>query len=345
MMSITAPSSLSQDIFGSWQSEYAERGLATFPVRIVGKDKIPMTRGYHHAGLRGSAELTRKFGNANALGIALNRYRMIVDVDTTSEGVLADVLAERGKTPVIARTASKGGFHVYYGENEGAWKHYRSGRRSIKPEPGKPLDYLGAGFAVVPPSLTATGRYEFIEGGLDDMGNLPPFRGIVPPLQGAAVNSETPSAPISAGERNSALFRACMKRAHSCASLDELLGFARDVNVYYSPPLEESEVMKVAKSAWDYTERGENWFGQHGAYFPFEEVATLLHDQDAFLLLAFLRAHNGPWAQFLISNGLAEPLGWHRKRLAAARQRLLNLGYVEQIRRASPHVPALFQWA
>jgi hypothetical protein len=109
--------------------------------------------------------------------------------------------------------------------------------------------------------------------------------------------------------------------------------------------MEESEVMKAAKSAWEYTEQGRNHFGQHGAYFPIKEVVTLLHDQDAFFLLAFLRAHNGPLAQFWVSNGLSEHLGWHRTRLAAARARLLALGYIEQIRRASQHNPALFQWA
>ena len=54
MIAITAPSSLAENIFGRWQGEYAERGLATFPVQIIGKDKIPMTRGYQRVDLRGS---------------------------------------------------------------------------------------------------------------------------------------------------------------------------------------------------------------------------------------------------------------------------------------------------
>jgi hypothetical protein len=67
--------------------------------------------------LRGSADLARKFSDAEMLATMLNRNRMIVDVDTTSESILADVLAERGDTPLIARTASKGGYHCYYGFN------------------------------------------------------------------------------------------------------------------------------------------------------------------------------------------------------------------------------------
>jgi Bifunctional DNA primase/polymerase, N-terminal len=347
---VTAGSSLSRDIFGTWQGEYAERGLATFPVRIDGHDKVPMTRGYHRTGLRHSTDLAQKFGNASALGIALNQHRMIVDVDTTSGSVLADVLAERGDSPLIARTASKGGYHVYYGRNDGAWAHYRTARRAIRPQAERPIDYLGTGFAVVPPSLTATGRYEFIRGTLDDIGRLPPFPGVVPPLQretrtGPAEAAAEVAANVSEGARNNKLWRACMKRAHSCNGLDELLAFARDLNAYYRPPMEDNEVMQIAKNAWGYTERGQNRFGQHGAYFRVEEFASFLHDQDAFFLLAFLRVHNGPAAQFWVSNGLSENLGWRVKRLAAARQRLIELGRIEQIRRPSRHTPALFQWA
>jgi hypothetical protein len=239
-MTTTISSSLSEGIFGQWQAEYAGRGLATFPVQIVGKDKIPMTRGYHRTGLRGSAELTRRFGTATALGIALNRRRMIVDIDTTSESVLADVLTYRGDSPLIARTASKGGFHVYYGKNEGAWTHYRTSRRSIRPEPERPIDYLGAGFAVVPPSITASGRYEFISGNLDDLDRLPPFRGLVPPLQHSAKADPKEAAGIGTGARNNALWRSCMKQAHGCANLDELLAFARNINRYYGPPMEDA---------------------------------------------------------------------------------------------------------
>jgi hypothetical protein len=90
--------------------------------------------------------------------------------------------------------------------------------------------------------------------------------------------------------------------------------------------------------------KAENRFGQHGAWFPFEEIATLLYDQDAFILLAFLRAHNGPLAQFMVSNSLTEKLGWRRQRIAVARQRLIELRYIEQTRAASQHAPALFQW-
>ena len=104
--------------------------------------------------------------------------------------------------------------------------------------------------------------------------------------------------------------------------------------------------MNVAKSAWSYTERGQNRFGCHGAWFPVEEVTSLVYDeQDVFLLLAFLRAHNGPQSDFMIANGLADVFGWRRQRLTAARQRLVGLGYVRLVRGARQHQTAVYRWA
>jgi hypothetical protein len=70
----------------------------------------------------------------------------------------------------------------------------------------------------------------------------------------------------------------------------------------------------------------------------------MLWDQDAFVLLAFLRAKQGPWATFMVANGLTEVLHWQRKRLAAARTRLIEMGYLIPLRQAGQGVPALFKW-
>ena len=110
------------------------------------------------------------------------------------------------------------------------------------------------------------------------------------------------------------------------------------------PPLEKQEIMTLCDSAWAYTQNNQNRFGQHGAYFTTDEIVSMLHDQDAILLLAFLRAHNGPWATFMVANGLTETLGWRRHRLAAARTRLIEMGYLIPVRQAGKGVPALFKW-
>ena len=161
--------------------------------------------------------------------------------------------------------------------------------------------------AIAPPSAVAKGRYRFIEGTLDDVHRLPPLR-----------NLDLPK-PIEQGSRNNELWRHCMSNAPHVDSFDGLLDVARTFNDDCLPPMEDIEVISVATSAWGYTERGENRFGQHGAWFPLDEVNRLI-DPDAFYLLAFLRAHQGPDATFMCANGLAEKFGWRRHRLAEARR-------------------------
>ena len=70
----------------------------------------------------------------------------------------------------------------------------------------------------------------------------------------------------------------------------------------------------------------------------------MLQDQDAFILLAFLRAQQGSWSTFMIANGLTVVLRWRVKRLAAARNRLIEMGYIARIRQPANGVPALFKW-
>jgi hypothetical protein len=86
-----------------------------------------------------------------------------------------------------------------------------------------------------------------------------------------------------------------MAQARSCGTFEDFLDVARTRNDEFIPPLLDGEVVRVARSAWGYTERGENRFGRPGAFFPADETNRLItSDQDVFLLLAFLRANNGP---------------------------------------------------
>jgi hypothetical protein len=48
---------------------------------------------------------------------------------------------------------------------------------------------------------------------------------------------------------------------------------------------------------------------------------------------------------FMVANGLAEILGWRRQRLAEARQSLIELGYLQQMRQGNQYTgPALYRW-
>jgi hypothetical protein len=312
-----------QRLFAEWQPRYAEHGIPTFPVR----DKRPAVRGYLKLGSITSARLAKKFSDADSIGFALGERSKItvLDVDTPDERVLADALDHHGRTPIIVRSGSG---------NYQCWYRWNGEPRQIRPFKEKPIDLLGGGFVVAPPSRGAKSNYQFIEGSLDDLDRLPVLHGIEmakPPLAPASMPDEV----ITEGHRNKTLFRHCMRSAHYCDDFDALLDVARTRNAEFLPPLTDSEVVKVATSAWKYTELGENRMGCPGVWFPASEANHLIrNDPDAFLLLSYLRANNGPTRTFMIANGLERDLPLTRKRLAAARQRLTG-PYVRLVRRAS----------
>jgi Bifunctional DNA primase/polymerase, N-terminal/Primase C terminal 1 (PriCT-1) len=315
--------------YAEWQPIYAAHGVPTVPL----KDKKPAVKHPQRFGLSGSAELTRKFADCSEIGfIAGARSKItLCDIDTTDERVLADALDRHGQTPLVVRTASRK-WHAYYRHN--------GERRRIRPWPNLPIDLIGGGLAVAPPTSTARGSYEIIAGSLDDLDRLPVMRG-VEQLGRAPVGT---GEPILDGQRNEKLFRWCLQQARHCDDLDALLDVARTRNANLFPPLEDEEVMRVAQSAWSYEERGLNRCGQYGFWSPLNQVVEFLGDPDAFYLLAFLRAHNGPWSHFMCANGLAEKFGWDRRRLAAARTRLIEAGHIKYVRYAGKGQPAMFTW-
>ena len=332
-------------IFHTWQPRYAARGIATFPVRFTmrndGKiDKIPAVRHYMRLGPRASTELTRRFVDADGIGFALGARNglAVVDIDMPDDNVVADVLDHYGTSPLIARSPS-GGHHIYYRHNGQQHRHVRDPHWLAR---GAAVDVLGNGFIVAPASRSPAGQYSFIQGGIDDLARLPTLRRTEPEPELASPNATA----ISIGQRNTALFRHCMQRARSVADFAEFLDLARNFNQRCcTPPVGDEEMTNTAHSAWRMTEQGRNNFGQHGAYMHFAEVATMIgDDQDAMLLLTYLRANNGPWASFMCANGLSKTFGWDRERLAAARSRLIALGYLVPQRQAGRGHPALFRW-
>ena len=81
-------------VFQKWQPVYAERGIATFPVREVEAAKRPAVRNYSRIGLPASAALTSRLGSAKMLGFMCgSRSRItVLDVDSSDELILADAL-------------------------------------------------------------------------------------------------------------------------------------------------------------------------------------------------------------------------------------------------------------
>lgn len=325
--------------FREWQPQYAAHGIATFPVAIGPDGKKPLVSNYSRFGLRASTEITEKFPDATGIGFMVGQrsHLTILDVDSTDDHLLADVLDRHGATPLIVRSGS-GNFQ--------AWYRHNGERRLIRPDPDKPIDILGSGFVVAPPSHGKDRKYEFVEGGLNDLDHLPVLHGMPASIaRQIATAAPRDTERIREGVRNRKLWESCMKAAHHCDNFDALLDLAHTRNADFVPPLPDKEVVKVATSAWGYTARGENRFGRPGVFFDADTADHFIRtDQDAFILLAFLRAHNKPDSTFMVANGLANTLCWTIKRLARARQRLLR-SYIEPVRPASSkNGPALYCW-
>jgi hypothetical protein len=316
-------------------------------------NKRRAVRGYPRIGLRASAELASKFADAPALGFMCGRRSRVtvLDIDTCDERLLVDALSRHGPTPIIVRTAS-GKWH--------AWYRHNNERRRIRPWGiDLPIDLLGGGFVIAPPSATQRGCYEFIQGSLDDLGSLPSMRGlgaalyndavtIVPDdalMAADAVTFDEPILVVPEGRRNNALFRHCMRQAHECDSFDALVEQARVFNISIcTPPLTDDEVIRTSHRAFYYTARGENRFGMTGSWLPTETVRRIVADPHLCTLVTFLQAENRPNRRFWVADGLYKELGWSRRKFHAARREAINQGFIEMVSKPSQGHPALYRF-
>lgn len=127
-------------------------------------------RNWQRAGLKATLEWTTKFVDAEGLGIICGARSGITEVDIDLEGdaPLAAAIERFGETPIVIRTAS--------GKSKLWYRHQGEGRLICVPG-GLPIDVLGAGFTIAPPSYRPDlgAAYEFIAGGLADLGFLPPI--------------------------------------------------------------------------------------------------------------------------------------------------------------------------
>jgi hypothetical protein len=139
---------IKRENFANWQQQYAERGIVTFPVEIqeINNKKKPMIGNPNKIGLPRSSFLATQPQYASAAAIGAwagwrNNFT-IIDWDSTDEKGFADRLQIHGEAKLIVCTPTKK-FHGYYLNN--------GEPRLIKPR-GLPLDLLGSGLVVLPPS-------------------------------------------------------------------------------------------------------------------------------------------------------------------------------------------------
>lgn len=316
--------------FPHWQPRYAEHGIATFP---VWPDKKPAVRGHLKAGTRASTQFALKFPDFDCFGFACKRSDItVLDVDTPDERVLADALSEYGDTPIIVRSGSG---------NWQAWFKHNGERRRVRPDPRKPIDVLGDGIVVAPPSVANKGPYSFVAGSLDDLDHLPVMRPGKPPLIAPEASPASPQQPKaieyagpSVGERNeNFLFPECRRLAAQCDTLDQLFAAATHFNASFAVPLDNAEVAKTVASAWKYKMEGRLLVPGSG------QIVTVSHDvvdrlaatdPYAFALLGILRRYH--WGrEFALSKSMAESLGWTLPRFKEARTTLAETGLIRCI--------------
>lgn len=326
-------------LYAEWQPIYEAHGVAIFPVR---PDKTPAVKGYLRIGSRVSRQLVPKFTETDAFGLACKPNRItVLDVDTTDERILADGLDRHGQTPFIVRSGS-GNFQ--------AWYRHNGERRHVRPDPALPIDILGDGYVVCPPSLSAKGRYEIIQGTLDDLDNLPTMRGI--PQSPPVLNDDRRAAKssIREGNRNQSLWVHLMKAVRVHNTLEQLHEIAMKFNEQECyEPLPDAEVIKVIAQVLRYESEGKNWFG-HGSrvVFAVDEVDDLVADPRAFTLFAILRRHHSGSNEFVLAApAMATSLGWSQNTLRAARDVLVKHGLIKCIHRGGngPNDPPRFRFA
>jgi hypothetical protein len=328
-------------IFATAQPEYAALGIATFPFDATEEVKRgPLVTNYQRMGLPASRQMALRFPDAPGIAAMAgprNNFT-VIDIDERGEAgerLLADVQRQFGAPKLVVRTGS-GGFHGYYRHN--------GEDRKIRPDPIRPIDLIGAGSIVLPPSRGFRGNYEIIHGRVEDLAALEPIR-----MSSAALAaSDIDLRAARKGGRDKKFWPHVARQAHIVKSLDELIAVARELNEMMAEPWPDnevnSEIVKRCKYWWEKTQKGENLYGivkyVRTDHAELEQMLSNPKDQDPYLLLSLLRKCH--WGRdFALSNETHKSLCWTLARFKIARKRLIETGRVVIVRRATPKTPMI----
>jgi hypothetical protein len=339
-------------LFAIWQPRYAEHGIVTFPVNITPDgDKRPAITGYLKIGPQRSAESAIKFANATAFGFACgprNRI-LVVDMDDTDEAIVREGERLFGVSPILWRTGG--------GKFAMPFRHNGEGRL-IRRLHGLPIDLLGGGYAVAPPSIGRYRPYEFLRGSLADLDRLPVARIPEEIVRAFEPRSGSPAPPLGAKQdhRNDELFRALLRHGKGCDDEDALLdvAFTRNADMF-DLPLDAAEIARTTASAWQYERDGNNWVGKEPRVITrksqFDGILTHPNGSDAFALYTKLRFTHWEATEFAASpkamwRSQIIP-GWGHQRYRNALAALAEIGDLKVVHEGGrgEHDPRLYSFS
>jgi hypothetical protein len=333
-----------EDTFAKWQPRYAAHGIATFPVKIQDGNKVPAVFGWQKVGFRVSTELAVKFATATTFGFQCGRRNgvTVVDMDSTDESIVTEGERLFGRSPILWRT----------GGNKFAMAfRYNGESRRIRAfgDDGPPIDLLGGGFAVAPPSAGVKQSYTFLRGSVADFERLPVARipkeiaaKIAANDHGDAAASRPGQERIREGRRNAELFRYCTSTVVYCDTLDQLIDAARTwAEDRLATPLPAAEIIKTCNSVWQFRGGRRRIMSQILDNRVWHELSV---NPEFLGVFAYLDAENGPNAEFMFADGLGKARNWRRRLIPEARQKFLELGLIERIGRRGKTGPHLYRW-
>ncbi|WP_170791662.1 bifunctional DNA primase/polymerase [Ruegeria lacuscaerulensis] len=316
----------SSGVFAQHAEAYAAAGLSAFPVDT--RNKRPAITGWQNATPRRTRvwASVEKLGAANGLGILVGKSSGVteIDVDGVGEAWLALAVKQFGETPVVIRTAS-GKAKLWY-------RHNGEGRH-IRPIQGQPIDVLGKGFTIAPPSWREdlAASYEFCSGSIDDVANLPTI-----PATALEMVCGGVSGSVAAGERNDRLLRYCMSQARHCDDVAGLFDVAQTWASAFPTPLSTSEIYRCAKSAWGYETKGRNFLGlRKPQVTEGDRIMDELIDRPEALALfqVILRFHSNRTSFAIAPRAMSKAKNppWDWRRIANARDILIERGFIEEL--------------
>lgn len=328
--------------FSAAVRDFTEHNIAVVPTRS-GTPSKPMVLRPDRIGLRASRTFASdpKYADANAAVWAGKRNGLtIVDIDSSDPTVARDAIDRFGDTPLKVETASRG-LHLYFA-------HRGEGRR-VRPfgTDDLPLDVIGNGLCVLPPSAReagdgkCAGGYRIVQGSLDDLGRLPVIRdGALPPVRACNPSRRTEpdnrTGAAQQGSRNDALFRYGRRVGRSFETEAELMECLLAKNATFTPPLPFSEVANVTANVWRYRMRGTLFgTGSQAAVIPIAEAEILAQYAPAAALMMILKANHAvrrePFA--IVPTAMAPKLQWSPRTVLKARDWLLRHGFLKLVSR------------